>query len=148
MCSEWSIFAACSAPLPGAWPERNGTADDVGLLLALLRPHCFGVCPLRAKSRRSQIECYFLLEQLGRSTRMSWGACSERASGLLAMFPDGLDTNTDGYAPTNAASHQSLWREHALLDLRERCAWRTVANPRSQTDYVFLTPGAFAFLVR
>ena len=47
-----------------------------------------------ANAFRDAGECYFLLEQLERSTRMSRGACSERASGLPAMFPDGLDTNT------------------------------------------------------
>jgi hypothetical protein len=64
------------------------------------------------------------------------------------MFPDGLDTNTEGYNRTNAASRQSLGREHALLDLRERCASRTVANPRSQTGFAFFATAAFAFLVR
>src|SRR5260370_2521562 len=33
MCSKCSIFAACSASLPGAWPVMNGTADDVGPMI-------------------------------------------------------------------------------------------------------------------
>ena len=39
--------------------------------IAELYAHHFGVCPLCANSRHSQIECYFLLKQLGRRSRMS-----------------------------------------------------------------------------